>query len=499
MSTLPAVISLRVSTDEQAEEGYSIAAQERACRQHCEMLSWPVVAVLADEGLSGTLEPAERPGLAAALELLRTGQAKALVVHKLDRLARSVRIANELIEEFQRRGIAFVAVADRIDLSTPFGWAAFQMQNVWNELYIKNLSFETAKGHREKAKQGGWVGPVPIGYQRNGKTLAPSDDAVVITQIFEWYASGVESYTSIADKLNAAGYRTLDWKTGQRGLFGRESVRTILRNRSYLGYVSSGGMEFTGLHPALISEDLWNRTVTIRDSRERAGVYNVTPLHGEMLSGMVYCAECGSKMHRFQTGRNSSRVARYSCSGRRAAGERHRDCNAPMANQALVERAVIDLLSEIRITNDLKILLEEEIARALTAPTVERRVDRAAITAKLERLGEIYADGVLSKEKYQQQRKALMDQLAEEALPMQPLGPSAEAVLSAVMNLPQLLAHASPAEARAVLAPALSHVWVEDKNIRAITPTLAFRPLFCALWRCEVEMGCLTGFEPATS
>jgi len=87
----------------------------------------------------------------------------AVVVHKLDRLARSVRIANDLIEEFQRRNIAFVAVADRIDLSTPFGWAAFQMQNVWNELYIKNLSFETSKGHTEKARRGLWVGPVPYG------------------------------------------------------------------------------------------------------------------------------------------------------------------------------------------------------------------------------------------------------------------------------------------------------------------------------------------------
>jgi hypothetical protein len=92
----------------------------------------------------------------------------------------------------------------------------------------------------------------------------------------------------------------------------------------------------------------------------------------------------------------------------------------------------------------------------LIAPTAERRVDRAAITAKLERLGETYADGVLSKEKYQQQRKALIDQL-EEAWLVQPPRPSAEAVLSVVESLPELLAQATPAETRALLKPAISH------------------------------------------
>src|SRR3954452_15300173 len=101
---LPAVISLRVSTDEQAEEGYSLPAQERACRAYCELQGWPIIAVVVDEGLSGTLPPSARPGLAAALDLIRSGQARALIVHKLDRLARSIRIANELIEEFERRG-----------------------------------------------------------------------------------------------------------------------------------------------------------------------------------------------------------------------------------------------------------------------------------------------------------------------------------------------------------------------------------------------------------
>ncbi len=488
-----AVISLRVSTDEQAEEGYSLAAQERACRHHCEMYGWHVVDVFADEGLSGTLEPEARPGLSAALDLIRGGWADALVVHKLDRLARSVRIANQLIEEFQRRGVAFVAVVDRIDLSTPYGWAAFQMQNVWNELYIKNLSFETAKGHREKAKQGGWVGPVPLGYVRDGHSLAPSDDAAIIVLIFQWYATGLESYISIADRLNALGHRTLDWKTGERGLFGRESVRTILQNRAYLGYVSSGGVEYPGKHPSLITLELWEKCTHLRDIRTRTGgVVKVQPLEGEMLAQLIYCAACGSRMHRYWTGRATSRTPRYRCSGPQNAGNRRRDCVAPMVAAAPIEEAVRALLCSLRVTPELRVLLEDEARQYVTAhqPRPHRSIER-----ELRDLKRQFLDEQISAATYEERRAALLAE--QEAAVIAPAGPSLEVLLALLNDLPTLLRTATRDEGRAIIRPVLSHIWIRDKGIQAVTPTAAFQPLLRGLW--EVERRCPMGFEPTAS
>jgi site-specific DNA recombinase len=281
--------------------------------------------------VSGTR--ADRPALQRLLADVRSGRIQAVVVHKLDRLARSVRIANDLIEEFQRRNIAFVAVADRIDLSTPFGWAAFQVQNVWNELYIKNLSFETSKGHTEKARRGLWVGPVPYGYARDGKTLIPSADAPVVARIFEWYATGRHSFTSIADQLNALGYRTLDWKTGERRLFGRESIRTLLKNRAYCGYVSSGGVEYQDVHPPLVSEELWQQVNSIRSERTIAGgVVKLAPVDAWVLQGLVYCAACGAKMWIHPSGPKQHRQRNYLCSGRS-----RRTCQAPYVHAEPIE------------------------------------------------------------------------------------------------------------------------------------------------------------------
>lgn len=487
---LSAVISLRVSTDEQAEEGYSLAAQERACRAFCEAQGWPIAAVVVDEGVSGTLPPSDRPGLSTALDMLRRGSARALVVHKLDRLARSVRITNDLIDEFQRRGIAFVAVADRIDLSTPFGWAAFQMQNVWNELYIKNLSFETKKGHREKATKGLWVGPVPYGYHRDGKTLTPSADAPVVALIFEWYATGLESYMSIADRLNAEGYRTCNWQTGERNLFGRESVRTILQNRAYLGYVSSGGAEYQGAHPPLVAADLWERCAAIREERTRDGVFTVQPAGGELLTRMVYCADCGSRMYRNHSGRNSSRTVRYRCSGPRAAGERrHRDCTAPMALAESIEQRVLALLSGMHITPELRAILEEE-ARAAVEASAAAHPQRDT-TQALRELKRLFLNDELSAAEYEARRTALLSQ--EERPPVS--GTDLHLLLAYLSDIPALLHAATREEARALVRPVLSHVWIRERDVAAVTPTAAFEALLVGIWRTEVVRGCLTGIS----
>lgn len=118
--------------------------------------------------------------------------------------------------------------------------------------------------------------------------------------------------------------------------------------------------------------------------------------------------------------------------------------------------------------------------------------DRAAIEAKLERMGEVYADGLMRKEKYQQLRAALLAQLAETE-PIAATGPQLERVMMVLERIPDLLRRATREEARAIIAPVFSHVWIEEKQLRAVTPTATFRPLLLGIWRFEVEMGCPTG------
>lgn len=129
-----------------------------------------------------------------------------------------------------------------------------------------------------KAAQGEWVGPVPYGYTRVGKTLTPNEDAPAVALAFELYATGLHSDESIAAALTARGTTTRHWRTQERGRFGRESVRTILTNCAYRGMVG----EHVGQHPAIITEALWTQVQAIRAARTIDGQTYELQRNGEL-------------------------------------------------------------------------------------------------------------------------------------------------------------------------------------------------------------------------
>src|SRR4051812_17046355 len=93
-------IYIRVSTDEQAQEGYSLAEQEHQCRAYCAGRGWTEVRIYRDEGLSAFKERiSDRPGLAQLLEDVRTKKIHAVVVHKLDRFFRRAKLLIATVEE----------------------------------------------------------------------------------------------------------------------------------------------------------------------------------------------------------------------------------------------------------------------------------------------------------------------------------------------------------------------------------------------------------------
>jgi hypothetical protein len=310
--------------------------------------------------------------------------------------------------------------------------------------------------------------------------------------MFEWYASGLESYTSIADKLNGLGYRTLDWRTGQQRLFGRESVRTILRNRAYCGYTSSGGIEYTGVHPPLVSEALWATVNRLRSERTLGGgVVKVAPVDTWVLQGLVYCAECGAKMWIHPSGPRRHRQRNYLCSGRS-----RRTCVAPYVHADPIETAMRTLLGHIQIMPELEAELLAE-TRALFDKDVPRpRVDRAKLEEQLRRVGQLYADEVIGEAEYVKRRDALKAQLATaQATPTSDF--NLEEAIALLKAFPTFVHDASAAGLRDMLRAVFSHVWAAGKTITAVTPKGVYLPLFATLWKSS--LGCPTGFEPATS
>lgn len=132
----------RVSTEEQAESGNGLAAQEFTITEHAERRGWDV-EWMTDEGRTGSVV---NLGLRSALDLLRTQQADALVVAKVDRLARSLLHSAEIMDAAKRQGWALIVCDLGLDTATPQGRAFVQQMAVWAELEREMISIRTKEG-----------------------------------------------------------------------------------------------------------------------------------------------------------------------------------------------------------------------------------------------------------------------------------------------------------------------------------------------------------------
>jgi DNA invertase Pin-like site-specific DNA recombinase len=195
---LRAIGYVRVSTDEQAQHGVSLAAQEQKVRAYCELHNIELVRVESDAGESGS--NLDRPALTRALAALDAREADGLVVAKLDRLTRSLRDWTALITGYfgpgATAGKGLWSVADSIDTTTAGGRMVINILLTIAQWEREQIAERTAAGLGWLRKQGLRAGTVPRGMQlaEDGKTLVPDErDVCDLARIKELYDGGMSA------------------------------------------------------------------------------------------------------------------------------------------------------------------------------------------------------------------------------------------------------------------------------------------------------------------
>jgi DNA invertase Pin-like site-specific DNA recombinase len=187
------VAYLRVSTEEQADSGLGLAAQEAAIRAACLTRGAELLAIHTDAGVSG--KSLDRPALKAALADLDAGHGDVLMVSKLDRLSRSVHDATGLMLRAEKAGWGLVALDVAVDTTTPAGAAMKQILSVFAELERRLIGERTKAALAMKKAQG-----VKLGRPRT----MPDE---VVERIVAARRSG-QTWKGIADDLNNMGVPT---------------------------------------------------------------------------------------------------------------------------------------------------------------------------------------------------------------------------------------------------------------------------------------------------
>lgn len=305
-----AAIYIRVSTDAQREEGYSIDAQKEMLTAYCVSKGIKKYKYYIDGGFSGS--NINRPELKKLVDDINDGLISCVLVYKLDRLSRSQKDTLYLIEDiFNPNGVDFVSLNESMDTSTPLGRLMLGILSAFAQLERENIRERTSMGMKERIKNGYWMGGgrVPFGYDydQSEGILVPNKDSDTVRRIFSLYLEGYS--TAVISRI--------------LGISNERLTRQILSRKTYTGYIVYKGEEYLGRHTPIIDMNTFLQAQSMREFR--SGKKNNTSAH--LLSGFVVCGDCGTKMRYQKWGKSGYKIVCYSHDKSKAHISKTDNCN----------------------------------------------------------------------------------------------------------------------------------------------------------------------------
>lgn len=271
---LRVAIYIRVSTLDQARDGYSLDAQEKTLRKWCADRKYDVIEVYADRGISGK-DIDHRPAMSRLLRDAKDGNFDLVLFWALSRFTRSVSDLYETMEKFQRWNISMMSYTESFDTSTPMGRAMIGIVGVFAQLERELTGERVRAAMAERAAQGKRTCSEVLGYDNVGKDSfrINAKEAEYVRFCFDEYLVR-KSLSEVAAEAKKRGY------VGKRGKIPTAySVEKILTRPIYCGYNSFCGQVYKGDYDPIVSIEIFNRVNTILIRQGRAlGRKRIAPL-----------------------------------------------------------------------------------------------------------------------------------------------------------------------------------------------------------------------------
>jgi site-specific DNA recombinase len=370
-----AVIYLRVSTKDQATrggeaEGFSIPAQRDACRRKAASLGAVIVEEFVDRGESA--RSARRPELQRMLAYVSEQPADYVIVHKIDRLARSRVDDVEINLALTRAGAKLVSCTENID-ETPSGILLHGIMSSIAEFYSRNLANEVNKGLIQKAKNGGTPFRAPLGYRPvriftdDGREVRSveidPERGPLVRRAFEMYATGEWTVRTLLEELTPLGLASRATPKRPSQPISGSAFHEMLRNPYYVGIVDYRGVRYEGKHQPLVSQPIYDEVQRILEAQNFAG--EKKRRHPHYLKGSIWCGCCGSRLIVSNARSRSGRIYPYfTCIGRQH--DRH-SCTQRAVLIEHVEELVADYYDRFQLGHELRLETEQTILEQMAA------------------------------------------------------------------------------------------------------------------------------------
>ncbi|MDK0556818.1 recombinase family protein [Clostridium perfringens] len=443
-------IYCRVSTDEQAEFGYSIDEQKRLLEEWCKANDYIIYKCYSDRGISGK-NIKDRPALKELLSDAKEGKFDMVISWKINRVSRKLEDVLKIVNLLEKNNITFKSYSEPFETDTPAGRMQFQMMALIGEFERGTIAQNVKMGMIAKAKYGNWCGGRVLGYdlvpnnspeeEKKGKNKLEINEkeAEIVRFIFNEYSKG-KGYKAITNKMNKLGYKT---KKGNN--FSVGSIRDILTNPVYIGEIrynvrqnwsekrrrniNPNPIRVKGKHEAIIDRELWDKVQLILESKKGkpSRIYD-----GEYpLTGILRCPKCGAGMVISRTTNTladgtKKRIAYYCCGNWKNKGTSVCNSNTIRVDKAneYVFKKIEELVSnEAMIKAVVKNINKERKDKVKPAKRLLGDIDKELekLDKRKRKIFEAYEDDILTKDEFQTRKNELNEKiriLEEEKKPL---------------------------------------------------------------------------------
>ena len=382
---------IRVSTEDQAREGFSLPEQEKRLRAMCEFKGYEIYKVYEDAGISAKTGN-KRPAFDELLQDIKDKKCNTIVVLKLDRLTRSVADWEKILTFLEENDAFLDCANDDINTTNANGKMISRILTSVSQQEIERTSERTKIGLAGAIKAGHIPHQSPLGYKRENKTLVPDlTTKDVVIRIFEMYHSGL-SYKKISNILNDE--RVLD-KTNWRD----STIVGILQNEIYKGDFVHGKKTkkptyYENVVEPIISKELWEECQVQKKKNSRSYQRTLTYLFLQKLK----CPKCGRILGgKATTKKNGNSYFYYYCN----------DCKL-----TIKENVIEDYISKF-IDN---IVEYDSVVNQFFLPMIKQKIENPKEDIEKEikkqkdkftRIREAYVNEVFTLEEYDLERKKI--------------------------------------------------------------------------------------------
>lgn len=378
----------RVSTDEQATQGYSIDSQKELNKKFIESQNWPHLDSYVDDGYSA--KDLNRPAMQRLIKDAKAKKFDVVVFYKLDRLVRSVSDLDKLLKVFDANNIGIRSVTEPFDTTTAMGRflitlvaaiAQWERETI-SERVVVNMVKKASLGERNG-------GRAPFGYRlKDGNLVIEENEARIIREMYRLYNAG-------------KGLRTVAIYLQQFGI--EKNIRTIgrwIENPVYAGKLRWGNrskldtfISSETTHPSIVDIETFEKAQQLRNKRTIEGKKATSPFH---FSGVLRCARCGGPLSGYTKKAKGSK--HYVCINKKNKST----CDLPMFTETALTKRFLDELKvddpEVFLSQHFDINQEEANEQTTVIKEIERELSAIKVRKKnwLMALG----NGIMSQEEY---------------------------------------------------------------------------------------------------